>query len=159
MVPLDRGPCVSSRPFAHFFLKCAPLPHKTITPQSRPFCCSAVFCHPCRRFALFASSNFVFIPLRGSNERPLSRIRLSPPTPAPLLLSSGAPICDPCRGSGSATFVFTPSRGSTAQPSDPCRGCGSPRPTLILSCLPPGLHSAIPVEDSALSLHPRLTPS
>ena len=86
MVPLDRGSCVSSRRFAHFFLKSSPLPHKTMGPKSRLFVVVAVLGDPYRRFGLFASSNFVFIPSRGSNERPLSRIRLSPPSPDSLLL-------------------------------------------------------------------------
>ena len=39
-----------------------------------------------------------------------------------------------------------------AETNDPCRGFASPRPALILSCFPPGLQSATPVEDSALPI-------
>ena len=134
MVPLDRGPCVSSRPFAYFFLKCAPLPHKTITAQSRLFCCSAVLSDPYRRFGLFASSNFVFISLRGSNERPLSRIRLSPPTPAPLLLSSRGS----CEGLKRATPVEDSAlRGSNKRPLSRIRfSPPTPAPLLLSSGAP-----------------------
>ena len=76
LVPLDRGPCVSSRPFAYFFLKCAPLPHKTISPQSQ---------------------SFVVVPF---SETPIEDSAFSP---FATLLSflRGAQTSDPCRGFGS----------------------------------------------------------
>ena len=76
MVPLDRGPCVSSRRFAYFFLKCAPLPHKTMTRQAR---------------------SFVVVPF---SDTPIDD---SPFSPFPTLSSflRGAQPSDPCRGFGS----------------------------------------------------------
>ena len=129
LVPLDRGPCVSSRRFAYFFLKCAPLPHKTIAAQS---------------------VTFVVVPF---SETPIEDSAFSP---FATLLSflRGAQTSDPCRGFGSPRPALRLScfpRGlQSATPvedsalllhrlffpflrrphtSDPCRGCGPPRST------------------------------
>ena len=77
MVPLDRGSCVSLGPFAHLFLKCAPLPHKTMGPQS---------------------GSFVVVPFFDT---PVDDSAFSPlPTLSSFL--GGAQTSDPCRGFGSS---------------------------------------------------------
>ena len=122
-------------------------PSQNDGPPISALCCCAVFCHPYRRIALFAFSNFVFIPSRGSNERPLSRIRLSRPNPASLLLSSRAPNCDPCRGFRSSDpppRCFHSSEG--LKRATPVEDSALPaRLSLPLSSLPRRLHSVTPV--------------
>ena len=121
LVPLDRGPCVSSRRFAYFFLKCAPLPHKTITAQSETFVVVPFSETPIEDSAF---SPFAPLPLfyrRPQTSDPCRGFAPPPSSPDSLLLSSRPPICDPCRGFGSSDRkpVSTAPRRSQDAPGTP----------------------------------------
>ena len=136
LAPLDRGSCVSSRRFVHFFLKCAPLPHKTITAQTGSF----LLCHLDGDSAWEVLKKWASSALRNMS----SFLR-------------GAETSDPCRGFGSPRPAFalscsprglqsaTPVEDSALRiqrhfPFIPSRGANE-RPLSRNRLSPPSLHS------------------
>ena len=152
LVPLDRGPCVSSRRFAHFFLKCAPLPHKTISPQSVsfvvvPFLETPVDDSPFSRLPTFSS----FL-CRAQTSDPYRGFGPLLPTLTSASFRPGLRSATPVEDSVISPFQTLPYFSRAAEVSDPCRGMGPSPSRRTSASFRPGLQFATPVEDSALPL-------